>query len=89
KLGIFPPLLQSPINAGAFTMLVGLGLVPLVSVITRKPDHKHVENCFVCYEAAIAVRARESLGIGIASDDAAGAPRGPQGSRGQRQKRRL
>jgi hypothetical protein len=34
----FPVLLQSPINAGAFAMLFGLVLVPLVSSFTKSPD---------------------------------------------------
>ena len=34
----FPALLQSPINAGAFCMLAGLVIVPVVSLFTRKPD---------------------------------------------------
>lgn len=35
--GYFPVLLQSPINAGAFCMVVGLGIVPLVSIFTPRP----------------------------------------------------
>ena len=33
-------LLQSPINAGAFCMLLGLVLVPLISLVTPKPDRR-------------------------------------------------
>ena len=47
---IFPPLLQSPINAGAFCMLAGLVIVPLVSLVTPKPDKKHIEKVFSCYD---------------------------------------
>ena len=43
---IFPAVLQSPINAGAFAMLAGLVIVPVVSLLTRKPDTKHIEFCF-------------------------------------------
>ena len=50
--GSFPTILQSPINAGAFTMLVGLIIVPLVSLFTRAPDKKSVESCFSCYDEA-------------------------------------
>ncbi len=32
---VFPALLQSPINCGAFAMVAGLVLVPLVSLVTR------------------------------------------------------
>ncbi len=35
---IYPTWLQSPINCGAFTMLVGLVLVPVVSLLTKRPD---------------------------------------------------
>jgi SSS family transporter len=62
-LPIFPPFLQSPINAGALTMLAGLIIVPVVSVLTPKPERKHVDNCFVCYETTMTVKARESLGV--------------------------
>ena len=47
---IFPVLLRSPINAGAFTMLFGLVLVPVLSLLTRAPDKDYVDNCFSCYE---------------------------------------
>ncbi|MDR1060769.1 MAG: sodium:solute symporter [Clostridiales bacterium] len=65
----FPAMLQSPINAGAFAMLAGMAIVPLVSALTPAPDKKRVDGCFSCYDAAVAVRARESLGI--AEDGAA------------------
>jgi SSS family solute:Na+ symporter len=58
----FPALLQSPINAGAFTMLAGLLIVPAVSFFTAKPADSLVEKCFLCYETAVTVHAVESLG---------------------------
>jgi SSS family solute:Na+ symporter len=54
--GSFPALLQSPINAGAFAMLAGLVIVPLVSLATRAPERALVENCFACYEAPVATK---------------------------------
>ncbi|MDR3310093.1 MAG: sodium/solute symporter [Oscillospiraceae bacterium] len=51
----FPVLLQSPINAGAFTMLAGLVIVPLVSLVTPKPDRKYVEDVFSCYGDTVSV----------------------------------
>lgn len=42
----FPVLLQSPINAGAFCMIVGLGIVPLVSVFTPKPNKPVIDYAF-------------------------------------------
>ena len=59
---LFPPILQSPINAGAFCMLAGLILVPLVSLFTRKPDAALVDEAFSCYDQRVLVRQREALG---------------------------
>ncbi len=58
----FPKLLQSPINAGAFCMLAGLIIVPVVSLFTRKPDKKVVDDAFACYDEKVMVRKREALG---------------------------
>ncbi|MDR2514645.1 MAG: sodium:solute symporter [Christensenellaceae bacterium] len=45
----FPPILQSPINAGAFAMLAGFVIVPLVSFLTPAPSKAQVERCFSGY----------------------------------------
>ena len=58
----FPALLQSPINAGAFCMLAGLIIVPVVSLVTRKPEDALVADAFSCYEQKVLVRQREALG---------------------------
>jgi len=58
----FPALLQSPINAGAFCMLAGLVIVPLVSLISRAPDKDAVERCFYCYEQQVSVKVKDDLG---------------------------
>ncbi len=58
----FPVILQSPINCGAFAMLAGLVMVPLVSLVTPKPDAKLVEETFACYNRKQIVTAKESLG---------------------------
>ena len=58
----FPSMLQSPINAGAFCMVAGLILVPLVSLFTPKPDRRLVEETFSCYEEKVLVRQRQALG---------------------------
>lgn len=58
----FPLLLQSPINSGALAMLAGFIIVPVVSLITSKPDETLVENCFSCYEKEVKVPAKFSLG---------------------------
>ncbi len=54
-------LLQSPINAGAFCMIVGLILVPLISLVTPKPDRDIVDNAFSCYEKKVLVRQTSAL----------------------------
>jgi SSS family solute:Na+ symporter len=40
--------LLSPINAGAFAMIVSLIIVPIVSQFTKAPDKKAVDNAFSC-----------------------------------------
>ena len=54
-------ILQSPINAGAFCMILGLILVPLISLITPKPDRRIVDNAFSCYEKKVLVRQTNAL----------------------------
>ena len=57
----FPAILKSPINAGAFTMLAGLVVVPLVSAFSKVRDSKSVESCFACYERTTTVRVLQTL----------------------------
>ncbi len=45
----FPSILASPINCGAFAMLAGFIIVPLVSAFTCAPEKKLVEDAFDCY----------------------------------------
>ena len=59
---LFPAVLQSPINCGAFAMLVGLVLVPVVSILTRKPDAKLVEDAFACYNVTVQTEQKITLG---------------------------
>jgi SSS family solute:Na+ symporter len=58
----FPALLQSPINAGAFCMLAGLVIVPVVSLFTPKPNRKVVEEAFACYDQKVMVSRAKMLG---------------------------
>ena len=53
--------LQSPINAGAFCMIAGLVLVPLVSVLTKAPAKDSVDRIFSCYERKVTVLAKDSI----------------------------
>ena len=62
----FPKVLQSPINAGAFCMIAGLILVPIVSALTKAPDADHIANVFSCYERKVTVLAKEAIGDEIA-----------------------
>ncbi len=57
----FPALLQSPINAGAFCMLAGLVIVPVVSLFTKKPDKALVDGAFACYDKEVLVHQSTSL----------------------------
>ncbi len=45
----FPPILQSPINAGVFCMLAGLVIVPIVSLFSKPRNKEHIEQVFSCY----------------------------------------
>ena len=58
----FPALLQSPINCGAFAMLTGLIVVPVVSLFTKKPDAALIENTFACYDKTSTVTQKTALG---------------------------
>lgn len=58
----FPVILQSPINCGAVAMLLGLVIVPVVSIFTSKPDKELVDNAFACYEKETKVSQKTALG---------------------------
>ncbi len=58
----FPTVLQSPINCGAFVMVAGLIIVPVVSLFTPKPDKALVDNAFACYDRQVSVDIKKSLG---------------------------
>ena len=58
----FPALLRSPINAGAFCMLAGLVIVPVVSLLTRPPEGERVDRIFACYDRKVTVTVRDSIG---------------------------
>ena len=52
---LFPAILQSPINAGAFAMLAGLVIVPIISAITPAPNKQLVDDAFKCYDEKVVV----------------------------------
>jgi len=58
----FPKLLTSPINCGAFAMLAGFIIVPVVTALTKAPDKKLINDAFSCYETQVIVTAKHDLG---------------------------
>ena len=60
----FLGMLNNPIYAGAFCMLAGMIIVPLVSLATPKPAKALVEDAFSCYSKRVTVPQTEALGDG-------------------------
>lgn len=58
----FPVFLQSPINCGAFVMITGLVIMPVVSMFTKKPNNELVEDAFSCYDKKVVTSAKDTLG---------------------------
>ena len=50
KAPFWPQIISSPINAGAFCMLAGLIIVPVVSLLSKPPKKEYVEQVFSCYD---------------------------------------
>ena len=57
----FPAILRSPINCGAFAMLSGMVLVPVVSLLTKAPEKAFTEHVFRCYDQKVLVPVTEAL----------------------------
>ena len=57
----FPALLASPINCGAFAMLAGFIIVPVVSLMSKAPESSLVEDAFSSYERTVTVKAKSIL----------------------------
>lgn len=57
----FPAVLQSPINCGAFAMLGGMVIVPIVSAFTKKPSKEEVDSVFSCYEKKVLAPIKDVL----------------------------
>lgn len=53
--------IQSPINAGAAAMAVGLILVPAVSAVTGKPEKENMDRIFACYDEKVTISRKRSL----------------------------
>lgn len=59
---VFPTIIQSPVNCGAFVMIASLIIVPIVSLLTPAPKKETVEEMFTCYDAESVAPAKEYLG---------------------------
>ena len=57
-VNLFFPFMNNPINAGAFAMVAGLAVVPLVSLLTPKPDREAVDGIFTCYDQVVSIPGR-------------------------------
>ena len=53
--------IASPINAGAIAMVAGLIVVPVVSLITPKPEKEKMDAIFVCYDEKVTITKKRSL----------------------------
>lgn len=51
--------ISSPINAGVLAMLVSIVIVPLVSLLTKRPDPEESEKIFSCYKKTAAVQEKD------------------------------
>lgn len=52
---------KSSIHSGSFAMLLGLLIVPLVSMITPKMSKERMEEVFSCYKKTVTVKATTAL----------------------------
>lgn len=52
---------SSPINAGVLAMVAGLIVVPIVSLVTKKPEKAKVDEIFACYDKTVTVHSKTSL----------------------------
>lgn len=59
---ILPVFMQSPINCGSIAMLAGLVIVPVVSLLTPKPEQQFVDGVFSCYKKTNVVEQKTALG---------------------------
>ena len=57
----FPAILQSPINCGAFAMVAGMVIVPLVGIFTKTPPKDQIDAAFACYERKHEISAKRAL----------------------------
>ncbi len=53
---------KTSLHCGVFAMIGGLILVPIVSLITKKPDMKRVDEIFACYDKEVKIRVKHAIG---------------------------
>lgn len=53
---------KSSINSGVVAMVGGLIIVPIVSLLTKKPEQKEIEEIFSCYNEKIETTKQQNLG---------------------------
>ena len=58
---MFLKFIESPINAGAIAMVLGLIIVPVVSLVTPKMNKEKVDGIFACLEETVVVRRKRSI----------------------------
>lgn len=58
---MFLQYITSPINAGAIAMIAGLVVVPVVSLLSPKPDQKAVDEIFTCFDEKVTVERKMAL----------------------------
>ncbi len=58
----FPAILKSPINAGVFCMVIGVIIVPAVSLLSKPPRKEFVDSVFACYDRKVIVPATQAIG---------------------------
>ena len=61
KTTFISPFFSSPINAGVLSMVAGLVIVPIVSLITKVSEPQKIDKMFGCYDRKVTVHASTSL----------------------------
>ena len=56
-----PQYLQSPLNAGVFAMVIGLVIVPVVSLLTKCKNRDKINEVFSCFDKEVTVNIKDSL----------------------------
>ena len=52
---------KSSIHSGSFAMILGLILVPIISLFTKKQDKEQIDAIFSCYDRQVTASAKAVL----------------------------